>query len=99
MTLTLAHPNALREEEGIPEDAELVHKRMLVSRTRRAKFREDLEKIKEAAEIERLATYGPGEPAEDEVAVDTNAVPLIEPEAATNAPAGQDPADPAEAGE
>ncbi|MFC1498747.1 type II secretion system protein GspD [Verrucomicrobiota bacterium] len=50
VTLSLAKPESLRGKEGIPEEAELVHKKIIQSKTRKKKFDADLEKMKKATE-------------------------------------------------
>ena len=52
VTLSLAEPGSLREEEGIPEEAELVHKKMLQSKKQKQKFLSDLKEMKKAADAE-----------------------------------------------
>jgi len=52
VTLSLAQPHSLIEETGIPEQAELVHKKMIQGKRRREKFEGELQLIREAAEAE-----------------------------------------------
>lgn len=53
VTLTLAEPESLLRDVGIPEDAQLVHTRMLRDKAKREKFMSDMERIKEAEDAER----------------------------------------------
>lgn len=52
VTLSLAQPDGLKNEEGIPEQAELVHKRLIQQQIKRRQFETDLSKMKQAAEAE-----------------------------------------------
>lgn len=49
VTLSLAQPEMLSRGDGIPEDAELVHKKLIESSARKQKFQADIESIREAA--------------------------------------------------
>lgn len=55
VTLSLAEPDMLYENVGIPENAELVHKRRVENRVRRRKFQDDLEQLEEATRAEEAA--------------------------------------------
>ena len=49
VTLSLADPEGLYEDAGIPEDSELVHKRRIQGQAQREQFQVELEKLEEAA--------------------------------------------------
>ncbi len=72
VTLTLAQPDALTQEEGIPEQARLVHKRLLQNRVDLQKFKVDIEQMRQAIEAE--------EAEELERADQANAPDAVEPE-------------------
>jgi type IV pilus assembly protein PilQ len=52
VTLSLAQPESLREQTGIPEDAELVHKKLIQRASARRQFEEDLARMRQAMEAE-----------------------------------------------
>jgi type II secretory pathway component GspD/PulD (secretin) len=52
VTLALAEAETLYREAGIPEGAELVHKRLIESKVRRQKFEDDLQQLRTSSEIE-----------------------------------------------
>jgi type II secretory pathway component GspD/PulD (secretin) len=52
VTLSLAQPDTLFEETGIPEDSELVHKRLIESKAHQERFQSDLETIRTALDEE-----------------------------------------------
>lgn len=52
VTLSLASPASLFEETGIPEDSELVHKRLIESKAHQERFQSDLETIRTALDDE-----------------------------------------------
>lgn len=58
VTLALAEPQSISEEEGIPDHAELVHQKLIEHKARKKKFREDLARMHEAmaAEVEEEMT-------------------------------------------
>jgi len=53
VTLSLAQPEELYKDIGIPEHAELVHKRIIQARTRRKKFEATLQKLESAGTSEK----------------------------------------------
>jgi len=53
VTLSLAQPDSLFEETGIPEDSELVHKRLIESKAHQERFHSDLETIRTALDEEQ----------------------------------------------
>jgi len=52
VTLSLAQAESLYREAGIPEDAELVHGKLIEQTQRRAEFEADLEELREESEAE-----------------------------------------------
>jgi type II secretory pathway component GspD/PulD (secretin) len=54
VTLSLAMPETLHKNDGIPENAELVHKQMIRSNSRRQLFQADLDDMREDAEAEMV---------------------------------------------
>ena len=46
VTLSLAQPDTLFEESGIPDEAKLIHQRMIQTRAEQQQFQQDLEQIK-----------------------------------------------------
>lgn len=54
VTLSLAAPETLEPQQGIPEQAELVHRRLLQNRVRRRDFEKELSKMQQAMELEEL---------------------------------------------
>lgn len=72
VTLSLAQPEYLNPNQGIPEQAELVHKRMIQNQIRRKEFLEDMARMRQAAA--------------DELGTESPVVPDAMPAAATNAP-------------
>lgn len=78
VTLALAEPQNIREDEGIPDQAELVHQKLIENKARKSKFKEDLARMHEAIEAE----------AEEEMAETEEPVPdADEPEDAPEEPA------------
>jgi type IV pilus assembly protein PilQ len=51
VTLSLAEPQLIPDDIGIPEDARLVHKRRIRSRQERIEFQKELETMKKAADM------------------------------------------------
>jgi hypothetical protein len=49
VTLALADPVRLNREEGIPEDANLVHKKLLESKLQKEKNKSEMEALQQAA--------------------------------------------------
>ncbi|MBL7114662.1 MAG: hypothetical protein ISS35_02760 [Kiritimatiellae bacterium] len=52
VTLTLAQPDALMQEEGIPEQARLVHKKLLQNQIDLRQFKVDMDQMRQAIEAE-----------------------------------------------
>jgi len=52
VTLSLAESSSLVKTDGIPEDAELVHRKLIETQARKQKFQNDLQAIQEAANVE-----------------------------------------------
>ena len=68
VTLALADPMGIREDEGIPEHGELVYQKLLETKARRQKFHRDLAKMKEAMEAEVDAEMAaPEDPASEDM--------------------------------
>ncbi|MBT3193032.1 MAG: hypothetical protein HN341_10795 [Verrucomicrobia bacterium] len=59
VTLSLVHPHDLQTEQGVPERAELVHKRLIQQAVRKREHDAEVDLMRQAAETERLrATEG-----------------------------------------
>ncbi len=58
VTLSLAQPRNLSGKSGIPERAELVHRRMLQTAARKAQVDEELRRLEEAARLINNAEHG-----------------------------------------
>jgi type II secretory pathway component GspD/PulD (secretin) len=52
VTLSLADPTRLEREDGIPEDAKLVHQKLLQSAAGKRKFQADMDALRQAGEAE-----------------------------------------------
>ncbi len=59
VTLTLVDPRDLTESEGIPERAELVHKRLLQAEARKRKFEAEIDQIRSATAAEEKRKHVP----------------------------------------
>ena len=68
VTLSVANPGDLDEHAGIPEDAQLVHRRRLHEQVKRAEFGREIQKLRdEQKTLEPLKELAPAEePAEEE---------------------------------
>lgn len=56
VTVELAMPDSIQRETGLPEDTELVRKRLIRSKVERAAFEADLQELREATDDKALET-------------------------------------------
>lgn len=84
VTLSLAEPRELNEDQGIPDQAELVHRKMIENRARRRRFERDLSKVKDALEVESTCDTVPVPPLPETGPSATSPTSAV-PASATNA--------------